>query len=572
MDDSDSPTVHIVSSAPKRVFTEAVSCGALYRYAEIDPVIVQPLAYHVDRRKSVDVLKSFLAKKDQKIEEECAWIKKNKVDCVLSDAAFLACKAANAAGIPSVLITNFTFDSVYSYLSIKFPKQSSSPLSSNSLSCPRLNLDSLLENEDEPIPPEELEPLVNELHEGYRCAELLILLPGNIPIPSFGVQPSLPSYLWADPERNTFHEEITSTLTLAFSTTSAAASTPLHPPIRFPISVNNQKALPRKIIQSPLIVRRPSKDAYTSEGRKRILDRVGIPTSLQGEDMKILVVSFGGQVFRKPSSRTPSRNGYSPREVERTSSAESARSTASRRSADSQTSKCSKESFVHVKAPVASLEHLWVPGAPPASKQPLSDRPANVGTDSEESEIESESEFESEPQFLPDDSWIVIVCGATGDPKATRSDSTDSTGSTGSSDAVGDVLLGKLGYGTTAECVDSATPLVYVPRPLFVEEHGLRVLIEGAGVGVEMPRGVYEGGMWRDYVREAWERGREGKVRRRVRGLREDMGESRSEEAEAIVRGLVEWVREWKRVDVDLALQRPRGGRQREVEHERVDG
>lgn len=38
------PTVHIISSAPKHVFADSIALGALYRYAEIDPVIVQPLA------------------------------------------------------------------------------------------------------------------------------------------------------------------------------------------------------------------------------------------------------------------------------------------------------------------------------------------------------------------------------------------------------------------------------------------------------------------------------------------------------------------------------------------------
>ena len=41
---ADTPTVHIISSAPKHMFDEAIASGALYRYKEIDPVIVQPLA------------------------------------------------------------------------------------------------------------------------------------------------------------------------------------------------------------------------------------------------------------------------------------------------------------------------------------------------------------------------------------------------------------------------------------------------------------------------------------------------------------------------------------------------
>lgn len=40
-----SPTVYIISSAPQNVFSQALNNGALYRNADIDPVIVQPVAY-----------------------------------------------------------------------------------------------------------------------------------------------------------------------------------------------------------------------------------------------------------------------------------------------------------------------------------------------------------------------------------------------------------------------------------------------------------------------------------------------------------------------------------------------
>lgn len=38
------PSVHIVSSAPQHVFAESIALGAQYRHAEIDPIVVQPLA------------------------------------------------------------------------------------------------------------------------------------------------------------------------------------------------------------------------------------------------------------------------------------------------------------------------------------------------------------------------------------------------------------------------------------------------------------------------------------------------------------------------------------------------
>jgi hypothetical protein len=45
--------------------------------------------YRVDRRKSVEVLKKFLDKKDELLERERQWLLQIKAQCVLSDAAFL---------------------------------------------------------------------------------------------------------------------------------------------------------------------------------------------------------------------------------------------------------------------------------------------------------------------------------------------------------------------------------------------------------------------------------------------------------------------------------------------------
>jgi L-arabinokinase len=36
--------IHIISSAPKHVFSDSISLGVFYRFAEIDPVVVQPVA------------------------------------------------------------------------------------------------------------------------------------------------------------------------------------------------------------------------------------------------------------------------------------------------------------------------------------------------------------------------------------------------------------------------------------------------------------------------------------------------------------------------------------------------
>lgn len=66
-----------------------------------------------------------------------------------------------------------------------------------------------------------------------------------------------------------------------------------------------------------------------------------------------------------------------------------------------------------------------------------------------------------------------------------------------------DVLLGKLGYGTCSECIGHSTPFVYVPRPQFIEEHGLLKLMADQGSAVELTREDFEAGHWADAIEHA---------------------------------------------------------------------
>ncbi|KAK3818198.1 MAG: hypothetical protein JOS17DRAFT_688897, partial [Linnemannia elongata] len=129
--------------------------GAEYRNARVDAGVVQPLAYSVDRQKTIEGVKSFLARRDDMIKFEVNWLKQVGAHCVLADAPFLPCAAANAMGIPACLITNFTFDEVYRYL------REGDPLDKDVIAC----ADAALED--------------------YKKATLLLRLPGSIDIPSF---------------------------------------------------------------------------------------------------------------------------------------------------------------------------------------------------------------------------------------------------------------------------------------------------------------------------------------------------------------------------------------------------
>lgn len=592
--------VHIVSSAPAHIFSDCLKASehCHYRFAEIDPVVVQPLAYRVDRDKSVRVLERFLRHREEKIAQELEWLRSIGAQCVLSDSAFLACAAANAASLPCALVTNFTFDSVYSYLGTQFIDEASSQPTAGSELPP-----------DVPIPESLLAPLVDRIAKDYRCADLLLRLPGAIPIPSFSPNHPLPSPNWVDLDTCRFKPDVTHTLL------EPTESLPLYDSVPFPSG--KPKPVGRQIRQAPLLVRHPSADT----DRTQLLDYIGVPRSMHGH--KVLIVSFGGQVIKRPvGTRTPSRQpsqqpspNHSPKgSVVVLHTPTPANRPGHHRHTSSVTS-LSPDPIVHdpehlhaaLANPtrIATPSHIYVPGAPPASnpsspllsstrtgtvgpafasfftpptpgteqpvplapgafievnppekeKQLLSvsfslptpedSHPGSPTSPTTEDPIHESSELE--PQLLPD-GWIAVVCGVSKNwgeedlpegfyvaPKDVYMP--DVT-------AMGDVLLGKLGYGTCAECVDSCTPFVYVPRALFIEEHGLRQLMETAGTGVELPRERYEAGDWAGAIERAWALGAEKKLARRLLGARGDA--RRRRQGEEMAREFAAWLGLWE--------------------------
>ncbi|GLB40222.1 putative inositol hexakisphosphate [Lyophyllum shimeji] len=576
------PTVYITSSAPKHVFADSIALGASYRYAEIDPVIVQPLAYRVDRQKSIEVLKSFLCRKDDILEKERRWLEEIKAHAVLSDAAFLGCLAAKAAGIPAILITNFTFDSVYSYLSTPLLQVDlESPNPSEQLTPPGSNDNFANLVPDIPVSCEEVNPLVTQIFEGYRCADLLFILPGCIPIPSFTIFPPLPSPDWVNPSTGQFQPAIVDFLS------QPPSSCPLHPSIPFKPARSCGRNT-RAVMAAPLLVRPPTSvpSIYTPEGRSRLLSSIGVPPEHHDPSRtRILIVSFGGQVFRAPS-RSASRN--TSRTVTPSPSPTVASSGSFHvpdRPVPPENGAASYFPAVPVSPsppspdrrapPLATPSHIWIPGAPPASKPhpgPAAPLPPlkvpeiatipptpngikdsfSVTPPLGNGHAEDESDL-FEPRMLPDETWIAIVCGASkseGDGDKTTELPNgfyvaprdvympDLT-------AVGDVLLGKLGYGTVSECVDSCTPFVYVSRPLFIEEHGLRLLLDREGVGVELSRQSYEAGDWALAVQEAWARGKDRKARKRADASVGIGMDDRKKEGADMAKKVVSWTEDW---------------------------
>ena len=63
--------------------------GAIYRQADIDAGVVQPLAYTVDRQQTISNLQLFLQRRPETLDAEVEWLKQVGADCVVCDAPFL---------------------------------------------------------------------------------------------------------------------------------------------------------------------------------------------------------------------------------------------------------------------------------------------------------------------------------------------------------------------------------------------------------------------------------------------------------------------------------------------------
>lgn len=84
-----------------------------------------------------------------------------------------------------------------------------------------------------------------------------------------------------------------------------------------------------------------------------------------------------------------------------------------------------------------------------------------------------------------------------------------------------------------------------VSRPLFIEEHGLRLLLDREGVGVELLRESYEAGDWAFAVEEAWVQGKEAKKRKRDEASAGIGMDDKRQEGRDMARKVVSWTQDW---------------------------
>jgi L-arabinokinase len=106
--------VIVRTSAPRWLFDRTVRVPFTFFDCTCDTGIVQIDSLRLDEEQTVRAAAEFYATFDERVAHEAAFLHQQRVELVVSDAPPLACAAAVLAGRRSIVISNFTWEWIYS--------------------------------------------------------------------------------------------------------------------------------------------------------------------------------------------------------------------------------------------------------------------------------------------------------------------------------------------------------------------------------------------------------------------------------------------------------------------------
>jgi hypothetical protein len=101
------------TSAPRRLFDQTVRVPIRFLEGEVDTGIVQVDGLHLDEAATITRASAFYRTLPARAAADARLLRDHDARLVISDAPPAGCAAASAAGIPSVVLSNFTWDWIY---------------------------------------------------------------------------------------------------------------------------------------------------------------------------------------------------------------------------------------------------------------------------------------------------------------------------------------------------------------------------------------------------------------------------------------------------------------------------
>ena len=111
----------IVTAGPERLYRQAVPGTFEFRTLACDVGLVQQGALVMDESATVDEWRAFVAGDEARIADEARWLRESGARAVLGDIPPLAFAAAAEADVPSVGLSNFSWDWIYRSMSARQP-------------------------------------------------------------------------------------------------------------------------------------------------------------------------------------------------------------------------------------------------------------------------------------------------------------------------------------------------------------------------------------------------------------------------------------------------------------------
>jgi hypothetical protein len=105
--------IFVRTSAPEWLFRRTTNAGFTLLPGVTDTGVVQIDSLHPDEAETVARALAFQRELPERVDGEVATLRRCGAGLVIADAPPLACAAAHAAGIPSVVCANFTWDWIY---------------------------------------------------------------------------------------------------------------------------------------------------------------------------------------------------------------------------------------------------------------------------------------------------------------------------------------------------------------------------------------------------------------------------------------------------------------------------
>ncbi len=106
-------TIVVRTSAPRWLFNRTVRVPITLIPGACDTGVVQIDSLRLDESATIERADAFSRTLDRRAREEADLLGAHDARLVISDAPPLGCAAAAAAGVPSVVLTNFTWDWIY---------------------------------------------------------------------------------------------------------------------------------------------------------------------------------------------------------------------------------------------------------------------------------------------------------------------------------------------------------------------------------------------------------------------------------------------------------------------------